>query len=87
MLQDARAIPNFENGLPNGYKVLQIVPEQPLRQVRNQEQRRRSPASTGEPMNDPGKALSILNEPPNARHIDINVTCNGRKMTMSYDIH
>ncbi len=85
VLQQARAIPNFENGMPDGYKILQIVPGSIFDKlgIKNGDV---VVALNGEPVNDPGKALGLLNDLPNANHVDIGVKRGGRKMNMSYDI-
>ena len=85
VLQQARAIPNFENGMPDGYKILQIVPGSVFDKlgIKNGDV---VVGLNGEPINDPGKALGLLNDLPNANHVDIAVKRGGRKMNMSYDI-
>ena len=85
VLQQARAIPNFENGMPDGYKILQIVPGSVFDKlgIKNGDV---VVGLNGEPVNDPGKALGLLNDLPNANHVDIAVKRGGRKMNMSYDI-
>ncbi|MBI3558295.1 MAG: PDZ domain-containing protein [Deltaproteobacteria bacterium] len=85
VLQQARAIPNFENGMPDGYKILQIVPGSVFDKlgIKNGDV---IVALNGEAVNDPGKALGLLNDLPNANHVEIGVKRGGRKMNMSYDI-
>lgn len=85
VLQQARAIPNFENGVPDGYKILQIVPGSIFDKlgIKNGDV---IVGLNGEPVNDPGKALGLLNDLPNARNVQIAVKRNGKKMNMNYDI-
>lgn len=85
VLQQARAIPNFENGMPDGYKILQITPGSIYDQlgVQNGDV---ICGLNGEPINDPGKAFQMFNELKTASHLEICVKRSGRKMTMNYDI-
>ncbi|MBI3542315.1 MAG: PDZ domain-containing protein, partial [Deltaproteobacteria bacterium] len=86
VLQQARAIPNFENGMPDGYKILQIVPGSIFEKlgIKNGDV---ITGLNGETVNDPGKALALLNDLPNANHVEITVKRGGQKKTMQYDIH
>lgn len=86
VLQQARAIPNFENGMPDGYKIIQIVPGSIYEKLGIQN----GDVVCGvndEPINDPGKAFAFFNEVKSARNLKICVKRGGRKMTMNYDIH
>lgn len=85
VLQQARAIPNFENGMPDGYKMLQIVPGSIYDKlgVKNGDV---ITGLNGDPINDPGKAFQLFNELRTASHLEITVKRSGRKMTMNYDI-
>lgn len=85
VLQQARAIPNFENGMPDGYKILQIAPGSIFEKlgIKNGDV---ISGLNGEPVNDPGKALGLLNDLPNANHVEITVKRNGHKQTMNFDI-
>lgn len=85
VLQQARAIPNFENGMPDGYKLIQIVPNSiyaKLGMVNGDV----ICGINDEPINDAGKAFQFFNELKSAKHFDICVKRGGRKMTMNYDI-
>jgi general secretion pathway protein C len=85
VLQQARAIPNFENGMPDGYKILQIVPGSIFDQlgIKNGDV---VMGLNGEPINDPGKAFQLFNDLRSQSHVEIGVKRSGRKMTMNYDI-
>ncbi|MGE4233790.1 MAG: type II secretion system protein GspC [Bacteriovoracia bacterium] len=85
VLQQARAIPNFENGIPDGYKLLQITPGSIFAQIGLQNNDVFC-GINGESVNDPGKALQVFNELKTANHLDVCVKRNGRKMSLSYDI-
>ena len=84
-LQQARAIPNFENGMPDGYKIIQIIPDSIYEKLGIQN----GDVVCGvnrETINDPGKAFQFFNDLKSARHVEICVKRGGRKMTMNYDI-
>ncbi len=85
VLQQARAIPNFENGLMNGFRLIQIVPGSiysKLGIVENDV----ICGVNGEPMNDAGKAFALFNELKNITHLELCVQRGGRKLVMSYDV-
>lgn len=85
VLQQARAIPNFENGMPDGYKIIQIVPGSIYDKlgIKNGDV---ICGVNNEPINDPGRAFAFFNEIKSARQLEICVKRGGRKMTMNYDI-
>lgn len=85
VLQQARAIPNFENGMPDGYKLLQIVPGSIYDQLglTNGDV---ICGVNGEPINDPGKAFGLFNELRTSNRLELCVKRGGRKTTMNYDI-
>jgi general secretion pathway protein C len=84
-LQQARAIPNFENGMPDGYKLLQIVPGSIYDQLglKNGDV---VDLLNGEPINDPGKAFQMFSELKTTSHLEIGVKRNGVKQVINYDI-
>ena len=86
VLQQARAIPNFENGVPDGYKLLQIQPGSIYQQLGLQDGDVLV-GLNGEPVNDPGKAFQLFNELKTASHIELSVKRNGVRKNMSMDIH
>lgn len=85
ILTQARAVPNFENGIPMGYKLFQIVPGSIYDQLglKNGDI---IAGLNGEPVNDPGKAFEMLNELKTTNHLELNVRRDGREQTMIYDI-
>jgi len=85
VLQQAHAMPNFENGMPDGYKILQIVPGSIYDKIgiKNGDI---ITGLNGEPINDPGKAFQLFNELRSTNHVDIKVKRNGRTMNMNFDI-
>jgi general secretion pathway protein C len=85
VLQDARAIPNFDNGMPDGYKIIQIVPDSIFDKfgIKNFDV---ITGLNGEPINDPGKAMQVLNELRTQSHVELKIKRGGKTMTMNYDI-
>lgn len=85
ILQQARAIPNFENGQPDGYKLLQIVPGSIYDQLglKNFDV---ICGINGDSISDPGKAFQLFNDLKTTSHLELCVKRNGKKSTMSYDI-
>jgi general secretion pathway protein C len=61
VLTEARAVPNFENGVANGYKLFQIVPGSIYDKLGLQNGDVIS-GLNGTPINDPGKAFEMLSE-------------------------
>ncbi|MEW6056741.1 MAG: type II secretion system protein GspC [Bdellovibrionota bacterium] len=85
VLQQARAVPNFENGMPDGYKILQIVPNSIYDKLglKNGDV---ICGLNGEPVNDPGKAFQTFNELKTSNHVEICIKRNGKKTVFNYDI-
>jgi general secretion pathway protein C len=85
ILQQARAIPNFENGQPDGYKLLQIVPGSIYDQLglKNFDV---ICGINGDAISDPGKAFQLFSDLKTTSHLELCVKRNGQKRTMSYDI-
>ena len=86
VLTQARAVPNFENGAPAGYKLFQIVPGSIYDKLGLQNGDVIS-GLNGTPINDPGKAFEMLSELKTASHLELQVKKDGRLQTFSYDIH
>lgn len=86
VLQQARAIPNFENGMPDGYKILQIVPGSIFDKlgIKNGDV---IVGLNGDPINDPGKAFQLFNELKTSNQVEIAVKRGGRRMNVNYNIH
>lgn len=85
ILTQARAVPNFENGLPSGYKLFQIVPGSIYDKLglKNGDV---IAGLDGQPINDPGKAFEMLSRLKETPHLEIQVKRDGRPVTFAYDI-
>jgi general secretion pathway protein C len=86
VLTQARCVPNFENGLPSGFKCFQIVPGSIYDKL-GMKNGDVLCGIDGQPINDPGKAFELLGQLKTASHLDLCVKRNGQQMTMSYDFH
>jgi general secretion pathway protein C len=86
ILTQARAVPNFENGLPAGYRLFQIVPGSIYAQLGLKDGDVINGVN-GSPINDPGKAFEMLSDLKTANHLELQVKRDGRVATYSYDIH
>lgn len=86
ILTQARAVPNFENGISAGYKLFQIVPGSIYDKLGLQNGDVIT-GLNGTPINDPGKAFEMLNELKTANHLELQVKKDGKQMTYTYDIH
>jgi general secretion pathway protein C len=85
VLTQARAVPNFENGLPSGYKLFQIVPNSIYDKL-GLKDGDVIKGFDGQIVNDPSKALEALNSLRNSSHVEIQVVRNGRPQNLVYDI-
>ncbi|HTL10835.1 MAG TPA: type II secretion system protein GspC [Bdellovibrionota bacterium] len=86
VLTQARAVPHFENGVPAGYSLFQIVPGSiydTLGLVNGDV----LAGVNGEPLADPSKALEMLNELKTSKHVEINIKRDGQDRTLQYDIN
>jgi general secretion pathway protein C len=86
ILTEARAVPNFENGVASGYKLFQIVPGSIYDKLGLQNGDVIS-GLNGNPVNDPGKAFEMLNELKTANHLELQVKKDGKSLNYIYDIH
>ena len=86
VLTQARAVPNFENGVPNGYKLFQIVPGSIYEKLGLQNGDTIT-GLNGQPVNDPGKAFEMLSELKTAGHMELQVKRDGKSQGFAYDIH
>ena len=86
ILTQARAIPNFENGTPAGYKLFQIVPGSIYAQLGLKDGDVIA-GLNGDPINDPSKAFEMLNQLKNSNHMELQIKRDGKSSTMTYDIH
>ena len=85
ILQQARAVPNYENGVPEGYRLTQIQPGSIFESLGLKD----NDVLVGindEMVNDPGKAFQLFNELKTANHINIKVKRGGRVTNLNYDI-
>lgn len=84
ILTQARAVPNFENGVPNGYKLFQIVPGSiydKLGLVNGDI----ILSFNNQALTDPGKAFEQLSELKNMKHLEIQMKRDGKPVTQQYD--
>jgi general secretion pathway protein C len=86
VLTQARAVPNFENGVPSGYKLFQIVPGSIYDKLGLQNGDTIC-GLNGQGINDPGKAFEMLNELRTSSNLELCVKRDGRQQTFAYDIH
>ncbi len=86
VLTQARAVPNFENGVPAGYKLFQIVPGSIYDKLglHNGDVIQ---GLNGQTINDPGKAFEMLQDLKTSSHLELQVKRNGQGSTYVYDIH
>lgn len=85
VLTQARAVPNFENGVPSGYKLFQIVPGSIYDKLGLQNGDVIA-GLNGQTINDPGKAFELLNQLRESSHLDLQIKRDGRTMGFSYEI-
>jgi general secretion pathway protein C len=85
ILTEARAVPNFENGVPAGYKLFQIVPGSIYDKLgfKNGDVIN---GLDGQPITDPGKAFEMLSKLKETPHLEIAGKRDGRPFNFSYDI-
>ena len=87
VLTQARAVPNFEGGVAQGYKLFQIVPGSIYDKLGLQNNDAIL-GMNGEPLSDPSKAFEMLQAlKSGAPHFELNVKRDGKTMTYSYDFH
>jgi len=85
VLTQARAVPNIENGVANGYKLFNISPGS-IYQTIGLQNGDTLVALDGSPMNDPGKAFELLNQLKTASRMELTVKRNGKVQTFTYEI-
>lgn len=85
VLQQARAVPNFENGMQDGYKLIQIAPNSLYSQL-GLKDGDVIDCVNGEPINDPAKAFALFNEIRTLTKLELCVKRNGKKTVMNYDV-
>ena len=86
ILTQARAVPNFENGVAAGYKLFQIVPGSIYDKLglKNGDV---IAGFDGQPITDPSQAFTALNGLRQRSNLDLQIKRDGRTQTFSYDIH
>lgn len=85
VLTQARCVPNFENGLPAGYKCFQIVPGSIYDKLGLQNGDTIC-GINGQSIADPSQAFALFNELKTSSHLELCVKRSGRQNTFSYDI-
>lgn len=85
VLTQARAVPNIENGVANGYKLFQIVPGS-IYQTIGLQNGDTLMALDGNPMNDPAKAFELLNQLKTSSRMELTVKRNGKVQNFTYEI-
>lgn len=85
VLTQARAVPHYENGVPSGYKLFQVVPDGFFAKLGLKDQDILC-GIDGQPVNDPAKALELLGQLRTANHVELCVKREGRAQNFSYDI-
>lgn len=86
ILTEARAIPHFENGVPSGFRLTQIVAGSIYEKLGLKDDDILNGINGESITNDPGKAWSYLNDLKSAKQIELSVKRNGKEMNLSYDI-
>lgn len=86
VLTQARCVPNFENGLPAGFKCFQIQKGSIYDKLGLQDNDVLV-GLNGEAINDPGKAFELLNQLKTANHLELSVKRNGKQQNFAYDFH
>jgi general secretion pathway protein C len=84
ILTQARAIPHFENGQPSGYKLIQIVQGSIFEKLGLQNGDVICGAN-GESINDPARALELMNQLKTASQIELCVKRGGRTTNNTYN--
>ncbi len=81
-----RAIPNVQDGTTNGFALSEIVPGSVFDDMGLRDGDVLT-AINGQPVNDPARAIQLLNGLRNQTSIEVQVLRNGSPMTLSYQIH
>lgn len=85
ILTDARAIPHVENGVPSGFKLIQIVPGSIYSKLGLKDEDVLCGVD-GEPINDPGKAYELLASLKTRTALDLCVKRGGKTNNFNYNI-
>jgi len=81
-----RAIPNVQDGHTNGFALSEIVPGSVFDDMGLRDGDVLT-SINGQPVNDPARAIQLLNGLRNQTSIEVQVLRNGSPMTLSYQIH
>lgn len=85
ILTQARAVPHYENGVPAGYKLFQVMPDGFFGKLGLKDQDVLC-GIDGQPVNDPAKALELLGQLKTANHVELCVKREGRTQNFAYDV-
>lgn len=85
VLTQARCVPNFENGMPSGYKCFQIVPGSIYDKLGMQDGDVIC-GLNGQNIDNPGKAFEMFNELKNSNHLELCLKRDGKVQNYAYDI-
>jgi general secretion pathway protein C len=86
ILTQARAVPNFENGVAAGYKLFQIVPGSIYDKLGLQNGDVIFSAN-GQAITDPAKAFEMVSELKSSNHMELQIKKDGKLLNYNYDIH
>jgi type II secretion system protein C len=86
LLAQIRAAPNLHNGSSNGFRLSQIQPGSIFQQLGLQDGDIVTGAE-GQQVNDPLRAMVLLNSLRNSRSVSLSVIRNGSPMQLHYTIH
>ena len=86
LFSQIRAAPNMHNGMVNGYLLSEIQPNSIFQQI-GLEDGDLLNAVNGQPIGDPGKAMTMLQSLQNQPSITLNITRNGVPTQLHYLIH
>jgi type II secretion system protein C len=86
LLTEVRAIPNLENGASNGFRLSEIQQGSIFQEIGLHDGDVLT-AIEGEHLNDPTKALPLLQSLRNRSSITLNVIRNGGPLQLNYHIH
>jgi general secretion pathway protein C len=85
LFSQIRAIPNMQNGAMNGFLLSEIQPNSIFKQIGLKDGDLLN-AVNGQPVNDPGKAMTMLQSLQNQPSITLNVVRNGVPTQLHYFI-
>jgi type II secretion system protein C len=86
LFRQIRAAPNLQNGSSNGFRLSQIQPGSIFQQI-GLEDGDVVTGAQGQHVNDPVRAMALLNALRNSPSISLNLIRNGSPMQLYYTIH